>query len=83
MKIALIGLGYWGPNLLRNFHKHKAVAAAFDLDEDKLKKFAADPAYYGIYFNNDYQKAFGRRDVQAVAIATPPHTHYKIANMCL
>jgi len=83
MKIALIGLGYWGPNLLRNFHKHKAVAAAFDLDEDKLKKFAADPAYYGIYFNNDYQKAFGRRDVQAVAIATPPHTHYKIAKESL
>ena len=82
-KIALIGLGYWGPNLLRCFHKHKAIAAAFVLDDEKLMKFATDPAYYGIYFNNDYQKTFGRNDVQAVAIATPPHTHYNIAKEAL
>lgn len=79
MQLALIGLGYWGPNLLRNFHKHKAIGAAFDLDEERLMKFATDPAYYGIYFDTDYQKTFGRNDIIGVVIATPPATHYPIA----
>lgn len=81
MKIALVGLGYWGPNLLRNFNKHKVVMAVFDLDENNLKKYATDSTYHSILFDVDWERCLGRNDLDAVVIATPPNTHYEIA-MC-
>jgi len=79
MKLALVGLGYWGPNLLRNFNKYKVLAAAFDLNEDNLKKYALDSAYRCIFFDIDWEKCLGRDDVDGVVIATPPNTHYELA----
>ena len=83
MKLALVGLGYWGPNLLRNFNNHRVVAAAFDLDMELLRKYATDPAYSGIFFDTDWEKCLGRIDIDAVVIATPPQTHFGLAMKAL
>jgi predicted dehydrogenase len=83
MKLALVGLGYWGPNLLRNFHKLKVVSAAFDINESLVRKYATDQAYAGIYFDIDWEKCLGRPDIDAVVIATPPATHYGLAMKAL
>jgi len=77
--IALIGLGYWGPNLLRNFNSLGVLKSVFDLDSDKIEKF--EESYNNVYFGTDWEphvkdKRFG---IDAVAIATPPETHCDIA----
>ena len=83
MKLALVGLGYWGPNLLRNFNSHRVVAAAFELNIDLLRKYATDPAYSGVFFDTDWEKCLGRVDIDTVVIATPPNTHFGLAMKAL
>lgn len=78
-RVAIVGLGYWGPNLLRTFDNLNSVAAAFDLDRKKVAKFAENPIYKGIHFDTDWEKCLGRNDVDGIVIATPPDTHYNIA----
>jgi len=79
MKLALIGLGYWGPNLLRVFNNLGVLSAAFDKDADKIKKFVKNPVYRDIHFDTDWETCLGRADVEGVIIATPPDTHYMFA----
>ena len=79
-RIAVVGLGYWGPNLLRTFNKLGVLASGFDLNKSVLGNFTTDPAYSGVYFDTDWEKSLGRADLDAVVIATPPNTHYDIAS---
>jgi predicted dehydrogenase len=81
--IALVGLGYWGLNLCRNLKHLDVLAAAFDLDEEKLKKFFNDKTYEGVFFDVDWEKCLGRKEIKGVVIATPPNTHYVIAKKAL
>jgi len=78
MNITLIGLGYWGPNLLRVLNKIGALRSAYDLDVEKVNKFSHDPSYKHIEFGTDYKDAL-TDDIDAVVIATPPSTHHTIA----
>ena len=78
IKVGIIGLGYWGPNLLRNFYNHKEVEVAFICDSDfsKLEKLSQN--YKNISLIGNYHDILNQ-DIHLVAIATPPETHYKIA----
>lgn len=78
-KVAIIGLGYWGPNLLRTFNSLGVLMAAFDIDHKKIKKFSKDPIYNDVFFDTDWTKCLGRSDISGLIIATPPNTHYEIA----
>ena len=66
MKLAILGLGYWGPNLLRVFNNLDVVAHAFDLDQRKLDKFSANPAYKHINFGLDYTEALVNPEIDAI-----------------
>lgn len=83
MKIALIGLGYWGPNLLRTLHDLNVLVAAFDSDKTKIDKFSSEISYKNIFFGTDWECALGRADVSGIVIATPPSTHYTMAMRAL
>jgi predicted dehydrogenase len=82
INIALIGCGYWGPNLLRNFQDHNEanVARVIDLDDERLA-YVADK-YPSIDCSKDYHDAF-KSDVDAVIIATQPSNHYQLAKEAL
>lgn len=79
MNLVLIGLGYWGPNLLRIFNNLGTIYAAVDKNIDRLNKFYGDPAYKGIKFEEDWQDFLTDGKVDGFIIATPPDTHYAIA----
>ncbi len=83
LKIAVIGLGYWGPNYVRNFitHNKTEVVWACDLSKQLLKKIGKN--YPHLKLTTDYQKILDDNKINLVAIATPPETHYKIAKDCL
>jgi predicted dehydrogenase len=82
MKVGVIGLGYWGPNLVRNFLAHKDVkkVIACDIRENRLQlikeKFPAAE------LTTDFQIVINS-DTDIIVISTPVDTHYKLAKKAL
>jgi predicted dehydrogenase len=74
-----IGCGYWGPNLIRNFInlKEADVRICSDLDEGRLKHMKL--LYPSITTTTDYGEIIRDESIDAVVIATPVSTHYKLA----
>jgi len=82
IKVGIIGYGYWGPNIARNFvelPKSEVVAIA-DLKDEQLQR--AQLKHPDIKLAKDYHELF-KLDLEAVVVATPPATHYAIAKECL
>lgn len=82
MKVGVIGLGYWGPNLVRNFLVHKVVekVIACDTREERLKVISE--RFPAAELTNDCKEIInGEADV--VIIATPVDTHYNLAKKAL
>ena len=79
IKVGIIGLGYWGPNLVRNFQNNKncKIVALCDLDNSLLKKYKNK--FPDAKFYIDYKKLVKSSDVDACVIATPVVTHFDIA----
>jgi predicted dehydrogenase len=81
--VAIVGLGYWGKNLLRTFARSPAarIAALCDADPTALARHAAEhPAADTI---TDYGALLRRDDVQAIVLATPPSRHHAMARAAL
>jgi predicted dehydrogenase len=78
IKVGIIGCGYWGPNLIRNFVEisRSEVVTVADLRKERLSHIKA--SYPQIKVTRDYQQLF-KQDLDAVVIATPPATHHRIA----
>ena len=83
MKAAVIGAGYWGPNLIRNFLMLDEIeqVVACDLDEDRLAKMRK--LFHGIETSADHDQVIERPDIDIVVIATPVSTHHQIAKKAL
>ena len=82
MKIGVVGLGYWGPNLVRNFLGNKLVEKVIACDLDEARLTSIKSKFYGIETTNDYDKLL-KSDIDAVAIATSVNTHYDLAKKAL
>lgn len=78
-RIGLIGYGYWGPNLARNFADFPGtvLAAISDMREDRLEQAAR--LHPGAVVSRDWRAVVGDPGIDAVAIATPVGTHYELA----
>jgi len=78
INIAIIGYGYWGPNLVRNFSElsDAKVAAVADLDPSRLEVVAR--RYPTVRTTTDIQEILGDPGIDAVAIATPVNTHFQL-----
>ena len=85
MNIAVIGAGYWGPNVIRNFHKtHKAnlkyVCDVSNKNLEKMKNILKDSS---IKFTKDYNEILCDKIINAISICTPANTHYNLAKKAL
>lgn len=79
MKIAVIGCGYWGPNLVRNFIQSNRVDGIICCDLDSKRLDRMKTLYPSVEVFTDYKDFLERSDLDAVAIATPVKTHHPIA----
>ena len=79
--IAVIGSGYWGKNLVRNYHELGALKLICDKNETILSSFLAQ--YPGIDTCIALNDVLSREDVQGIVIATPAETHYTLAREAL
>ena len=83
LKVGVIGCGYWGPNLIRNFIQlnESDVVRVADLSQDRLEHM--ESLYPGIKITLDYKDILKDPDIDIVAVATPVHTHYAFASEAL
>lgn len=81
VRVAVVGVGYWGKNLVRNFHELGALEALCDLDPSA--EATCKSRYPGVRFLSDYTKLLADPAVDAVALATPAITHYEMAKAAL
>jgi predicted dehydrogenase len=83
VNVAVVGLGYWGPNLLRVFFDVPGarVTHVCDLDADRVNLFAG--RYPGVQATKDFDAVLEDPEVDAVVLATPVFTHFDLALRCL
>lgn len=80
-QIAVIGSGYWGRNLVRNFHQLGALHTVCDPNprvEDEVRD-----KYPQVKFRRDYQEVLADAQVDAVVLATPAVTHFEMARLAM
>jgi predicted dehydrogenase len=82
IRTAVVGLGYWGPNLVRAFDATEGaeLAAVCDLDRERLN---AVSQRYAVATTQQLDEVLSDRGIDAVAIATPAESHFELADRCL
>jgi len=82
LKVGVIGYGYWGPNLARNFAELPSadLVAIADLSDNQIER--ARSKFPEIVLTKDYHDLFGM-GLDAVVVATPPAAHYPVAKEAL
>jgi predicted dehydrogenase len=83
VKIGVIGCGYWGPNIVRNFYKLKdcQVSAVVDLSDDRLNYIRGN--FPKIKACTDHAELINDPDIDGVAIITPVASHFNLAKQAL
>jgi predicted dehydrogenase len=81
IKLGLAGLGYWGPNLARNFDDLAELTWLCDLSPDLLDRFGA--RYPNARTTSRFDDLLEDESLQAVIVATPVATHYELARRAL
>lgn len=83
LKVGVIGCGYWGHNLIRNFVQlnESDVARVADLDSGRLKHMRT--LYPGVQTTSDYRDIISDPEIDIVAVATPVQTHFNFGKEAL
>ena len=81
--LGIIGYGYWGPNVARNFNGLPGANVAFLCDRDEKRLKTAKAAYPGLKTCSDTMEMMADEGIRAVAIVTPVSTHYELAKAAL
>ncbi len=80
-RIAVIGCGMWGRNIVRNFYSLNVLDTVCDIDDENLKKVREQ--YPGVKTTKDFNKVINSKEITAVAVVTPSHTHFKLVKAML
>jgi len=79
LNIAQIGVGYWGPNLLRNLVANKRCRVSKVVDLSPERRDYVEGLYPAVEVSNDVDSVVNDEDIEAVVIATPVATHFELA----
>jgi predicted dehydrogenase len=81
--VGVVGLGYWGPNLLRALFEQHNVDVKYVCDLDPERRERASARYPSVRATADYDNLLNDPQVDAIVIATPVYTHYDLASRAL
>lgn len=79
--VAVVGVGYWGKNLVRNFHALEALGALCDSDKSLAETY--EKMHPEIRFYSQYREVLANPTISGVALATPAVAHYEMAKAAL
>src|SRR6267378_3505716 len=80
-KVAVVGVGYWGKNLVRNFYELGALAALCDENGSVAERCRSE--YADVQFHTAFEAVLSDPSITAVALATPATTHYDMVKAAL
>ncbi len=83
IKLAVLGAGRWGPNLIRNFSSSAQAEVVCISDKNQARLSLLAEKYPGISLTEDAESAIHRSDVDAVVICTPTETHFDLSRKAL
>ena len=83
IRIGVIGYGYWGPNIVRNFNAHECSKVVLVCDKSVLAKERLRKADPLIPFTTDENEILKSPNIDVVAVVTPVWTHYQLAKKAL
>ena len=83
LKIGVIGYGYWGPNIVRNFHRGPDSRVVMVCDQSPLMLERVNRAHPDIKTTSDCMEIIQSPEIDAVAVVTPVWTHYKLGKQAL
>lgn len=83
IKVGLIGYGYWGPNVARNFHQCPRFELARLADSDSTRRAAAREKLPGVVIDDSAAPILTSPDIDAVAVMTPVASHYDLVKTAL
>ena len=83
VRIAQVGVGYWGPNLLRNLSSNYDSTVKTVVDTSKERQEFVKKTYPGIYVTDELDSVINDPDIDAVVIATPVASHYDLTIQAL
>jgi predicted dehydrogenase len=83
IRVAVIGAGQWGPNLIRNFHNKQTSEVVWIIDRDATRLEEVHAHFPDVQIAKDPEQALRDSCVNAVVVATPTSTHYALAKEAL
>ena len=83
VKVAVIGCGYWGPNIIRNFHQlpEAHLLSVCDLRQERLDYVREH--FPDVEVTKDLDSLLARKDVDAVVVTTPADNHFSLTKQIL
>jgi len=83
LRIGVIGYGYWGPNIVRNFHTQECSEVALVCDKNPKAEERLKKAHPAIPFTSDPMEIVKSPTIDVVAVVTPVWTHFELAKAAL
>ncbi|MCF7955490.1 MAG: Gfo/Idh/MocA family oxidoreductase [Phycisphaerae bacterium] len=83
IKIGVIGCGYWGPNIIRNFSEIDSTQMSYICDLNRSRLETISKSYPAAKITDNYQDILNDKDIDAVVITTPVDAHYTLAKESL
>jgi predicted dehydrogenase len=83
LNVAVVGYGYWGPNLVRNVSASSAMRLAALCERDSTRADAFRARTPGVTIESDFDQLLLDPSIDAVVVATPPNTHYALCKRAL
>ena len=79
--VGVIGCGIWGRNIVRNFYNLNALNTVCDIDKDNIEMVKKN--YPNINVTDNFEDLLSNKEIEAVCVITPSHTHFTIAKKVL
>jgi len=83
IRVAVIGAGQWGPNLIRNFHNKQTSEVRWIIDRDATRLKEVHRHFPDVHVATDAEQALRDSSVHAVVVASPTSTHYALTKEAL
>jgi len=83
LSIGVVGCGYWGPNLIRNFSSLPECRMKWVCDTDEKRLSHMKRLYPGVEATRDYGELVADKDLDAIVVATPVYLHHEMAKKSL
>ena len=83
IQVAVVGFGYWGPNIVRNFDSQLNCDVEYVVDSSDERLAVVNKNYPHIKITKDLDDVINNSNIDAIIVATPVFTHYEIAKKAL